>query len=68
MSAEDCRGADWQQLGFRDGLYGIQRMDAVYGGQCEKHGARVDSAAYGKGWQDGKWEYEKRAMRDNSGD
>lgn len=60
MSAEDCRGADWYQLGYRDGMYGIQRMDAVYGEQCGKHGAKLDSAAYGKGWQEGWWENEAR--------
>jgi hypothetical protein len=60
MSAAECSGANWYDLGFRDGLYGMQRMDIVYDDQCGKHSAKLDNAAYAKGWQEGKWEYDSR--------
>jgi hypothetical protein len=61
MDASECRSANWQEIGFRDGMYGLQRMDMVYDDRCEKHGAKLDTAAYVTGWQDGHWDYEKRA-------
>ena len=63
MDANECRGADWYQVGFRDGLSGIQRMDNVYDDQCGKHGAKPDVTAYAKGWQEGKWENDSRRPR-----
>jgi hypothetical protein len=60
MDAAECRDADWYHLGFRDGLYGMQRMDVVYEDQCAKHGAKLDAAAYAKGWQEGVWELDSR--------
>jgi Protein of unknown function (DUF2799) len=60
MDAEQCRGANWYDIGFRDGVYGLQRTDFVYGSQCSAHGVTVDQAAYGKGWQEGNWEFHKR--------
>ena len=60
MDAAECRGADWYQLGFRDGIYGMQKMDFVYADQCGKHGTQPDAAAYAKGWQEGLWELESR--------
>lgn len=60
MDAEQCRTANWYDIGFRDGLFGMQRMDTAYGEQCGKHGAKLDIAAYGKGWQEGLWESEAR--------
>jgi hypothetical protein len=60
MDAAECRDADWYRLGFRDGIYGMQRMDLVYDEQCTKHGARLDAAAYAKGWQEGVWELDSR--------
>jgi len=62
MDAAQCRGANWYELGFRDGLYGMQRMDIVYDEQCGKHGAKPDTAAYAKGWQEGLWEYDARKI------
>ena len=60
MDAAECRAANWYELGFRDGLAGLQRMDVAYDEQCGKHGAKPDSAAYAKGWQEGVWENESR--------
>jgi hypothetical protein len=62
MDATECRGANWYDIGFRDGLYGMQRMDFVYTEQCGKHGVQPDTATYTKGWQEGVWEYDKRKI------
>jgi hypothetical protein len=67
MDAAECRSANWQDVGYRDGLAGLQwTTDVVYDGQCAKHGVTLDALAYRTGWQDGKWEYEKRAIRDST--
>jgi len=60
MDANQCSSANWYDLGWRDAMYGLQRMDAVYGEQCGKQGTKIDGAAYANGWQEGNWEYESR--------
>ena len=60
MDAESCRTANWYDLGFRDGLAGMQRMDVAYSEQCNKQGAKPDVLAYAKGWQEGVWEFDAR--------
>jgi hypothetical protein len=63
MSEGECRTADWYELGFRDGLYGIQRQDEVYAFECGKAGGPApDRAGYAKGWQEGWWEFERRKV------
>jgi hypothetical protein len=61
MSAAECGGANWFDIGFRDGLAGMQRMDIAYDEHCGKYGARTDTATYAAGWQNGYWEYARRA-------
>lgn len=60
MDANECRSANWYDLGFRDAMYGLQRMDVAYAEQCGRQGTQPDEAAYAKGWQEGRWEYESR--------
>ena len=60
MDAGECRGANWYDVGFRDGLFGMQRMDLAYDAQCSRHGTKPDLLAYAKGWQEGLWESEQR--------
>ena len=60
MDAAQCRSANWYEVGFRDGLIGMQRMDTAYDYQCGQHGAKADVVAYAKGWQEGLWESEQR--------
>jgi hypothetical protein len=60
MDAAECRGADWHEVGYRDGLIGLQKMDFVYDQQCGRHGAKLDQVAYVKGWQEGVWEFDAR--------
>jgi hypothetical protein len=66
MDVAQCSGTNWFDRGFSDGLYGLQRMDVAYDERCAKHGVRIDTAAYASGWQDGKWEFERRAIRDST--
>jgi len=60
MDASECRSASWYDIGFRDGLAGMQRMDIAYDEQCGKQGAKPDDVAYAKGWQEGVWELDSR--------
>lgn len=60
MDAAQCRDANWYEIGFRDGLFGMQRMDTAYEQECGRHGAKTDPAAYAKGWQEGLWEFDAR--------
>lgn len=60
MDASECRGANWYDMGFRDGLAGVQRMDVAYDHQCGTHGAKTDVLAYARGWQEGLWEFDNR--------
>lgn len=60
MSESECRAADWYDVGYRDGLIGMQRMDAAYDEHCGRQGAKPDLVAYAKGWQEGLWEFDAR--------
>jgi hypothetical protein len=65
MDAAECRGASWFDIGYRDGLLGLQQTaDVIYENQCGKHGVALDVAEYRKGWQNGNWVYEHRADSD----
>jgi len=63
MSADQCRGADWYRVGFRDAMYGLQRQDSAYDSQCAAHGATVDEARYAQGWREGKYEFDRRTSQ-----
>jgi hypothetical protein len=60
MDATQCGSADWYQVGFRDGLSGMQRMDEAYASQCGKHDANPDRVRYAQGWREGMWEMDQR--------
>ena len=50
MSASECSSSDWYQVGFRDGLYGLQRRDESYAYQCTQHAAaQPDRVQYARG-------------------
>ena len=63
LEAEDCRRADWYALGFRDAMYGLQRRDDTYAWQCAPREAKVDVPRYAQGWQEGKYEFERRTAQ-----
>jgi hypothetical protein len=60
MDAAQCRSAGWYDVGFRDGLFGMQTQSNVYEDQCTRHGTKIDSARYAEGWQHGYWELQTR--------
>jgi hypothetical protein len=63
LEAQDCRSADWYTLGFRDAMYGLQRRDDTYAWQCAQHDAKLDVARYAQGWQEGKYEFDRRTSQ-----
>ncbi|HEV2431206.1 MAG TPA: DUF2799 domain-containing protein [Burkholderiales bacterium] len=63
LEAEDCRRADWYALGFRDAMYGLQRHDDTYAWQCAPYDLKVDAPRYAQGWQEGKYEFERRTAQ-----
>jgi hypothetical protein len=60
MSENECRGADWAQLGTRDGISGNPPRIDVYAYQCERHGVRAAEKEYLDGWWLGHAEYTHR--------
>jgi hypothetical protein len=61
MSANECSSADWYQVGFRDGLFGLQRRDEAYAHQCgQQNAGQPDRILYARGWQEGVWEADAR--------
>src|SRR6185436_5773233 len=63
MTEPDCRGADWYQLGWQDGLAGLRPMIDVYAYQCRALKVEPSETTYMKGWNEGKWEYDSRVHR-----
>lgn len=61
MSADECRVANWHELGERDGLLGMPapRID-TYAYQCDRHDVRAAREQYLEGWWLGNAEYRRR--------
>ncbi len=54
MSKEECRVADWQRVGFKDGASGeSERRLAAYTEDCGEAGVQPDAQAYRRGWDSG---------------
>jgi hypothetical protein len=67
MSAQDCRGVDWYQLGYRDGdVYGLRPRIDQYAYQCRAAGVDVQENSYLAGWVDGYREWASRVMPNES--
>jgi hypothetical protein len=66
LDASQCRSANGYDLGFRDALFGMQRQDDVYAGQCSRQGAQIDLARYAEGWQEGKYQFDQRTIHGGS--
>lgn len=58
MDGGECRAA--YDLGFRDAISGLQRQDGVYGPLCARQGISLDGVRYAQGWQEGRFELDKR--------
>lgn len=50
------------ETGFRDAIFGLQRQDDLYAPGCSRQGAQMNVARYAEGWQEGKYEFERRKM------
>lgn len=53
MSAEECAGADWSQLGYRDADGNGQDRFADRAESCGEKGYNADPTAYRSGWAEG---------------
>lgn len=60
LDAAQCRGADWQRMGERDGLMGLQPQIEQYAVQCQAHGVGADTARYAEGWRTGHADFADR--------
>ena len=60
MTENECRSADWYQLGYRDAdPYGLRPAIHVYEHQC-KAWVQANEADYLRGWVDGYREFSKK--------
>ena len=60
LTSEQCRSNGWYDVGFRDGLFGMQAQTETYENQCKAQNAPFDRARYAEGWRHGYWELEAR--------
>jgi hypothetical protein len=57
MTENECRSADWYQMGYRDAdPYGLRPQIDRYAYQC-KAWVTPSEADYLRGWQEGYWEF-----------
>jgi hypothetical protein len=58
LSKNQCLANDWQTVGYRDGLAGVQQSNLLrHQNACVKHGVHPDRNAYLAGWHDGVTQY-----------
>ena len=58
ISAAECQNP--YDAGFRDAIFGLQSQESIYVPLCRSNGTQLDSARYAVGWQEGKYEFDKR--------
>jgi hypothetical protein len=58
ISAADCQNS--YDVGFRDAIFGLQRQEAIYVPVCSSNGVQLDAERYALGWQEGKYEFDRR--------
>jgi hypothetical protein len=61
MNQEQCAGANWTQLGERDGLTGTRPWVEQYDYQCSRYNLRAAEKDYMDGWWVGYAEFVRRA-------
>jgi hypothetical protein len=66
MSQGACTGANWYELGERDGLYGIPPRIDTYAYQCARQNVNVATADYMNGWWMGNATYRDRTAGSES--
>ncbi|GAA5179865.1 hypothetical protein GCM10025771_23050 [Niveibacterium umoris] len=58
LSEKECRTADWEHIGYRDGSKGADRTRvADHDEACGKVGIRVDERAWSRGYETGLQQY-----------
>lgn len=58
LSESQCLASDWQTVGYRDGMSGIQSSQLLkHQNACVKHGIVPDRNAYLAGWEEGVAQY-----------
>jgi hypothetical protein len=62
MSENQCRTANWYQLGEHEGLFGQQPRIDVYSYQCARYQVQPSAQDYMDGWHDGLGERFKRTQ------
>jgi hypothetical protein len=61
MTEQECRGANWQALGERDGnVYGTQPRVQQYAEQCRAYSVTPAESEYMAGWSYGIAEFNRR--------
>jgi hypothetical protein len=60
MSQTACGGANWSEIGERDGLNGIPPRIDTYAYQCSGQNVEVSTADYMNGWWIGNANYRDR--------
>jgi hypothetical protein len=63
MTAEDCKHANWADLGHADALLGRQPQIEAYRKRCAPAGVAPDEKEYLAGWKIGYSEWEQRVAR-----
>ena len=61
MTESECRGTDWAQLGYDDGLRGNQARIDQYAYQCARYNVTAPEKEYMDAWRDGYGEHQRRA-------
>ena len=58
ISAAECQNP--YDVAFRDAIFGLQPQDGIYSPMCSANGTQLNMARYAEGWQEGKYEFDKR--------
>jgi hypothetical protein len=59
LSEADCKGVDWERRGYADGYAGHPPQYMRLAHECPRFGVQVSETEYFKGWQDGRFEWER---------
>ena len=66
LSENECRSANWYEVGDRDGLNGNPPRIDTYAYQCERHNAQASREQYLEGWWMGNATYRDRTAGSES--
>jgi hypothetical protein len=60
ISASECQNP--YDVAFRDAIFGLGPQDTIYAPICSQNGAPLNAARYAEGWQEGKYEFDRRKV------